>query len=79
VINHTIKLITLRKSPVSSKDILESLRDAKIDLGHYPPMMLAAVLGQEVNKKSARLVRVARGLYLTRDAGVPVRQEKSDS
>ena len=72
VINHVITLLRQKRGAVSSREILDHLRKEKVDLGHYPPMMLAAILGQEVHKKSARLNRVARGLYSVKPSTVPV-------
>ena len=63
VITAVIQLIKQKKQHVTSQEILKFIQKKDIDLGNYPAMMLAAILGQEVNKRSARLIRVARGLY----------------
>lgn len=69
VVNSTIALIKKEGREVSSAEILHDLREKKISLGKNEPMTLAAVLGQEITKRSARLVRVARGLYNLKNQG----------
>jgi hypothetical protein len=63
VVNNVIELIRRNGREVSNGEILEFLQEKGVDLGDNEPVLLAAILRQEVNKKSARLVRVSRGLY----------------
>ena len=63
VVFGVMELIQKKKDNVSSAEILNYLELKQVDLGDNPPAMLAAILAQEVNKKSGSLVRVARGLY----------------
>ncbi len=64
VVGGAIELCISHGGPATSKDILTFLEHEKgIDLGRRKRALLAAILGQEVKKKSARLQRVARGMY----------------
>lgn len=59
----TIQLIKKLKRPAASTEILNFVLEQGIDLRNNPPMLLAAILGQEVRKTHTKLKRVARGLY----------------
>jgi hypothetical protein len=65
VVDAIIELIHKQGRQVSNKEILEYLDDRGISLGDTKnkPAMLAAMLSQETAKKSARLRKVARGVF----------------
>lgn len=65
VVDAAIELIHNLGKQVGNKEILESLNERGISLGgtKNKPAMLAAILSQEIKKKSARLKKVARGVY----------------
>jgi hypothetical protein len=65
VIDAAIELIHTLGKQVENKEILEDLNKRGISLGDTKnkQAMLAAILSQEIRKKSARLKKVARGVY----------------
>ncbi len=65
VVDATIDLIHSLGKQVGNKEILENLNERGISLGDTKnkQAMLAAILSQEIRKKSARLRKVARGVY----------------
>lgn len=65
VVDATIDLIHSSGKQVGNKEILEYLAKRGISLGDTKnkQSMLNAILSQEVKKKSARLKKVARGVY----------------
>jgi hypothetical protein len=65
VVDAIIELIHASGRQVSSKEILEHLEERGTSLGNTKnkPAMLAAMLSQETMKKSARLRKVARGVF----------------
>jgi hypothetical protein len=64
VVNVAIDLVYKNRRPIASKEIFEVVKKTKIlkDMKDEQAT-LAAILNQEVNKKSARLKKVARGVY----------------
>lgn len=65
VVDATIDLIRNSGKQVGNKEILEYLGKRGISLGDtkHKQSMLNAILSQEVKKKTARLKKVARGVY----------------
>jgi len=65
VVDSIIELIHKQGRQVSSREILENLEEKGISLGDTKnkPAMLAAMLSQETTKKSARLRKIARGVF----------------
>jgi repressor of nif and glnA expression len=65
VVDAIIELIHASGRQVTSKEILEHLEERGTSLGNTKnkPAMLAAMLSQETMKKSARLRKVARGVF----------------
>lgn len=65
VVDATIELIHKVKKQVGNKEILDYLEEKGVSLGDTKnkQAMLAAILSQEVRKKSARLKKVTRGVY----------------
>lgn len=65
VVDTTIELIHSVGKQVENKEILTYLTERGISLGDTKNKqgMLNAILSQEVKKKSARLKKVARGVY----------------
>lgn len=64
VVNATIELIRKYNRPIKTPEILQRLKELHIPLGKNNKALMAAILGNEVKKQgTARLVRVARGLY----------------
>jgi len=65
VVDAIIELIHSVGKQVGNKEILAYLNERKISLGDTKnkQAMLAAILSQETKKKSARLRKVARGIY----------------
>ena len=65
VVDAIIELIHKMGKQVGNKEILEHLAERGISLGDTKnkEASLAAILSQEVKKKSARLRKVARGVY----------------
>ncbi len=65
VVDGIIELIHSLGKQVGNKEILDYLNERKISLGDTKnkQAMLAAILSQEVKKNSARLRKVARGVY----------------
>jgi len=65
VVDAIIELIHNLGKQVGNKEILENLNERGISLGDTKnkQAMLAAILSQEIKKKSARLRKVARGIY----------------
>ena len=65
VVDAIIELIHKVGRQVTSKEVLEHLEEGGVSLGNTKnkQAMLAAMLSQEVVKKSARLRKVARGVF----------------
>jgi len=65
VVDAIIELIHASGRQVSSKEILAYLEERGISLGDTKnkSAMLAAMLSQETTKKSARLRKIARGVF----------------
>lgn len=65
VVDAIVELIHASGRQVSSKEILAHLEERGMSLGNTKnkPAMLAAMLSQETTKKSARLRKVARGVF----------------
>ena len=65
VVDAIIELIHNLGKQVGNKEILTHLNERKISLGdtRNKQAMLAAILSQEIKKKSARLRKIARGVY----------------
>lgn len=65
VVDATIELIHKYGRNVSNEEVLKFVKEKKISLGNTEDESRAvgAILSQECEKKSARLKRVARGVY----------------
>lgn len=65
VVDAIIELIHTLGKQVGNKEILSYLEERGISLGDTKnkQAMLAAMLSQEIRKKSARLRKIARGVY----------------
>jgi hypothetical protein len=65
VVDATIELIHKLGRQVSNEEILVLVKDKGLSLGDTKneQTTIAAILSQEIAKKSARLKRIARGMY----------------
>ncbi len=65
VVDATIELVHKSGRNVSNEEVLNFVEEKKISLGNATDKVRAvgAILSQECDKKSAKLKRVARGVY----------------
>ncbi len=65
VVDATIELIHRIGRNVTNEEVFEFVEEKKISLGNTTDKVhtIGAILSQECDKKSARLKRVARGVY----------------
>jgi len=65
VVDAVIELIGKMGRQVSNEEVLVFVKEKGLSLGdtQNEPASLAAILSQEIVKKSARLKRIARGMY----------------
>ncbi|MFI5253495.1 MAG: hypothetical protein ACHQQQ_13805 [Bacteroidota bacterium] len=65
IIDAAVELVHKLGRPVKNSEIMEYAKEKQLTLGNTdnPDRMLAAILGNEIKKKDARLKKAARGYY----------------